>query len=258
MLRGILAVLAAGALGSGSLGNGAMGGGSLGVPTTMQSATTDCLAGALLDYDAYALSSGALSAWANDGSGGSGWDMAQGVGANRPTVTGTCGSASGNCVHMVDASDYITQSAASAASWDETFICAAFVDDATGTNYLMSWDDVTSSNYIGTDETFGYFMRGNAGTTLQSGGTQSSGWHTVCLDMTAPATATLWVDGVATLSSVDISPATDPVRMSIGAIASSGTTDATGVKFGRVMAWNGSHCTASEIHDAIFAQRGLP
>ncbi len=222
----------------------------------MDANRASCLSGAHLDYDAYDLSAGALSSWANVGQGGSEWDLTQPVGANQPMVTTSCNGAGGSCVLMADTSDYVYQTTAASTTWAGMWACALIYYDGVGTDYQVGWNNATS-NYYGADAAIDFFFRGNSSTSTNNG-TASAGWHTTCHDYSDATSVRLWVDGTLTNAGFNLTTASDPSRITLGALTVAGGFDAVGSKFGRVMFWTSTPpCSAPQIDQALRAERGL-
>lgn len=237
-----------GALGQGALGQGALGGAGAGAGA----GEAGCLDGAILDYDTYNIATGAVSSLTNAGSGGSSWDLVQGVGADQPTATSNCGASSGNCIDF-DSTDFLETSGTPSATWDEFFVCLHYEEDDDGQNNLFTWTPADTLNYVASSSSISqnYTIRGSTSNTNRSQVT--AGWHVVCFDMTNQSSASMWKDGVLVETNMNLGTVTDPTGL---AIARRGAAHADGIKLGRFVAWGGEHCTASEITDALNEQRG--
>lgn len=209
-------------------------GGGMGVNTA---AAEDCMPPALVDFDARELSISPIQTWANNGSGGSGWDVVQATVNDRPALVTACQNGN-NCASFVDTTDYLRAASAQSVTWSVTYICA--VGDFTlGVNQAaFSWGNnvaVLTNSFL--PRTVNSQIQGAAGTARVVSTT--SGWQALCFDLTAPGAPSFSENGAAAVGFTTIAGAEylDPNLFTLGRDFAN-TWNFLGGKMGRVVAYN--------------------
>ena len=226
--------LGGGAMGGGSLGGGAVGSGVLG-----GGVNNDCMPEAFISLDARRLSgsdSDPVTTLPNTGTGGSAWDVGA-TGTERPTLrtAGNCTGTNKQCIRFNDATDFLVQASATAATWTKKVFCVDgyYPDVPAGVEYPFCWEDRASRNCFqhGQPAIDGRLFLQTAGAPVF---TIDEDWHSICFDVTDPTNIPVAIDGVAQTNVVSSATSAYDVQLIIGAYTAAGAGDYSGFELGRV------------------------